>query len=135
MGSFSAKGAVIYILCGVCSACGVKIGETGSEKGKEIREDGVEDAKGKEKRVIDCVETRKGSALAVLPVDDKLSWLHASPFLSIFSSKANRRASISSTLCVLEVAFVRFNAHFAILTQSLMPRRLVCSLEFEEALC
>ena len=66
------------------------MGETGSEKGKEIREDGVEDAKGKENRVTDCVETREGSGLAVLPVHDKLSRLHASLILSIFSSTAKK---------------------------------------------
>lgn len=125
MGSFSAEGAVICILCGVCSACGGETGEAASEEGKEIHKDGVEDAKGKENRVVDGVETREGSGLAVLPVDDKLSWLDVSPFLSIFSSKANRRASIRSAFCVLEVVFVRFSAPFAILTRSLMPRSLL----------
>ena len=44
MESFSAEDAVICILCGVRSACGGEIGEKGSAKGKEIREDGVEEA-------------------------------------------------------------------------------------------
>ena len=44
--------AVICILCGVRSACGGKIGEKGSAKGKEIREDGVEEAKGIENRAV-----------------------------------------------------------------------------------
>ena len=50
MESFSAEDAVICILCGVRSACGGEIGEKGSEKGKEIREDGVEEAEGIENR-------------------------------------------------------------------------------------
>ena len=53
MGSFSAEGAVICILSGVCSACGGEIGETRSEKGKEIRKYGVEDAEGKENLVAE----------------------------------------------------------------------------------
>ena len=50
MESFSAEVAVICILCGVRSACGREIGEKGSVKGKEIREDGVEEAEGIENR-------------------------------------------------------------------------------------
>ena len=50
MESFSAEDAVICILCGVRSACGREIGEKGSVKGKEIREDGVEEAEGIENR-------------------------------------------------------------------------------------
>ena len=60
-----------------------------------------------------------------LPVDDKLRSLDVSHFLSIFSSKANRRASIKSAFCVLVVAFVRFNEPLAIFMRSLMPRSLL----------
>ena len=52
MESFSAEDAVICILCGVRSACGGEIGEKGSAKGKEIREDGVEEAEGIENRAV-----------------------------------------------------------------------------------
>ena len=123
MESFSAEDAVICILCGVRSACGREIGEKGSLKGKEIREDGVEEAEGIENRaVVDGVERREGFGL---PVDDKLRSLDVSRFLSIFSSKANRRASIKSAFCVLVVAFVRFNKPLAIFMRSLMPRSLL----------
>ena len=123
MESFSAEDAVICILCGVRSACGREIGEKGSLKGKEIREDGVEEAEGIENRaVVDGVERREGFGL---PVDDKLRSLDVSRFLSIFSSKANRRASIKSAFCVLVVAFVRFNEPLAIFMRSLMPRSLL----------
>ena len=50
--SFSAEDAVICILCGVRSACGGEIGEKGSAKGKEIREDGVEETEGIENRTV-----------------------------------------------------------------------------------
>ena len=60
-----------------------------------------------------------------LPVDDRLRSLDVSHFLSIFSSKANRRASIKSAFCVLVVAFVRFNEPLAIFMRSLMPRSLL----------
>ena len=120
---FSAEDAVICILCGVRSACGREIGEKGSLKGKEIREDGVEEAEGIENRaVVDGVERREGFGL---PVDDKVRSLDVSRFLSIFSSKANRRASIKSAFCVLVVAFVRFNEPLAIFMRSLMPRSLL----------
>ena len=52
MESFSAEDAVICILCGVRSACGGEIREKGSAKGKEIREDGVEEAEGIENRAV-----------------------------------------------------------------------------------
>ena len=52
MESFSAEDAVICILCGVRSACGREIGEKGSLKGKEMREDGVEEAEGIENRAV-----------------------------------------------------------------------------------
>ena len=52
MESFSAEDAAICILCGVRSACGGEIGEKGSAKGKEIREDGVEEAEGIENRAV-----------------------------------------------------------------------------------
>ena len=42
----------LCILCGVRSACGGEIGEKGSAKGKEIREDRVEEAKGIENRAV-----------------------------------------------------------------------------------
>ena len=60
MESFSAEDAVICILCGVRSACGGEIGEKGSAKGKEIREDGVEEAEGIENRaVVDGVKKKR----------------------------------------------------------------------------
>ena len=52
MESFSAEDAVICILCGVRSACGGEIGEKISAKGKEIREDRVEEAEGIENRAV-----------------------------------------------------------------------------------
>ena len=52
MESFSAEDAMICILCGVRSACGGEFGEKGSTKGKEIREDGVEEAEGIENRAV-----------------------------------------------------------------------------------
>ena len=60
------------MLCylGVCFACGGEIGETVSEKGKEIRKDGVEDADGKENRLADGVETREESGLTEEPPSD-----------------------------------------------------------------
>ena len=61
MESFSAEDAVICIICGVRSPCGGEIGEKRSAKGKEIREDGVEEAEGIENRaVVDGVERRDG---------------------------------------------------------------------------
>ena len=93
------------------------------QKGKEIREDGVEEAEGIENRaVVDGVERRDGFGL---PVDDRLRSLDVSRFLSIFSSKANRRASIKSEFCFLFVAFVRFKEPLAIFKRSLMPRSLL----------
>ena len=52
MESFSAEVAVICSLCGVRSACGGEIREKGSAKGKEIREDRVEEAEGIENRTV-----------------------------------------------------------------------------------
>ena len=71
--------------------------------------------------VVDGVGRRDGFGL---PVDDRLRSLDVSRFLSIFSSKANRRASIKSTFCVLVLAFVRFKEPLAIFKRSLMPRSL-----------
>ena len=120
---FPAKGAVICILCGVHSACGGEIGEKGSAKGKEIREDGVEDAEGVENRAAaDGVERGEGFGL---PVDDKLRPLDVSRFPSIFSSKSNRRTSMKSAFCVLLVAFVRFKEPLAIFLRPLIPRSLL----------
>ena len=93
------------------------------QKGKEIRENGVEEAEGIENRaVVDGVERRDGFGL---PVDDRLRSLDVSRFLSIFSSKVNRRASIKTAFCVLIVAFVRFNEPLVIFMRYLMPRSLL----------
>ena len=123
MESFSTEDAVICILCDERSACGGEIGEKGSAKGKEIRKDGVEKAERIENRaVMDGVERRDWFGL---PVDEKLRSLDVSRFLSIFSSRANRRASIKSAFCVFVVAFVRFNEPLAIFIRSLIPRSLL----------
>ena len=52
---------MICILCGIRSACGGEIGEKGSPRGKEIREDGVEEAEEIENRSVvdDVVRTSR----------------------------------------------------------------------------
>ena len=72
--------------------------------------------------VVDGVETREWFGL---PVDDKLRSLNVSPFPSIFSSKANRRAATKSAFCVLVVAFLRVLNPLVIFMQFLMPRSLL----------
>jgi hypothetical protein len=101
-------------------------GETGSEKGKEVRDLGVEVAVDIGNGCARLREVEESDELDISLAIGVLCKLREVTFLlSIFSSKARRRPSIKSAFYMLDVAFIKFKALLAILMRSLMPRSLL----------